>query len=173
MTYRRALVRAAVFLLFFVNHCFGVQSSTTEQADELEPFRVEISLDAASHNAYVASLRSAKSNMPLLELRVQPTFDTANDVANWEVGVYRLTGRASDRDRNLLAPIANWHGLQPFLIVAGAEQYYGRRRVIERNGIRCVLQILQEDAEESRVLPGSHVLRSVKLSVEITASSAK
>lgn len=135
-------------------------------ATPFKPVSFHIELDAVQHNAYVASIRN-NNGMPVYELRLDPVFDVANDVTGWDVSVFDLQQDHLSDQRNLLAPRGNWHGLQPFMIRAGGNDVFGRKRTVSGDGISCVIEVIEQKTLPSEVLPGARVFESARILLQL------
>jgi hypothetical protein len=165
---RRFVCRASLALAALMTPC---PSTAAEGAAEIQSYAVHITLDARSHNSHIARVTGALRRVGF-ELRVLPEFDAAGAIEGWEVGLYD----GPDSDRNLLAPVDTWHGMQPFILAAGdmtARSAEHGDRLIRSPGFECRIEILSQQTRPSDLWEGRVVFESLELRITLSLPESR
>jgi hypothetical protein len=169
----KALAIGAVMLSALLSPTLRAETAGQTQVSE-QLIKLNIALDAETHNAYVTLFRQRSQHFEPLELRVEPQFDASDQVSGWDIDLHQL-----GKHRNLLAPVANWHGLQAFMIspadIDGSRSsVYPKRRVIPVYGmpLDCVIEIIGGETTQSAADPSVKVPKSVNLSIQLLPKEA-
>ena len=140
-------------------------------ADDAWPVKVQVDVNAESHNSHTVWLRDPKSPLSHLELRVTPLFNDADEVIGWDVELVKFSDQTGNPGPNLLAPKGNWHGWQSFMI--RPTDLGESRRDIRRNGFRCTITVLGSETKSSRATPKLTVFESLRLQIELAVDQQK
>ena len=145
----------------------------TLESDPLQPSavaRIEISLHGVDRYEYKLRPVRAGKETKTLAIELIPEFCVGHEIIGWDVDIHTISLSAGTRSRNLLEPEGNWHGLQPFMILAqdiDRSTEFNSRRDFWVGAFHFVVEISGGRTKLSTGDPTEPVIESLQLAVEV------
>ncbi|SRR6266568_618207 len=166
MTRSNKAIAGAISLLLLTA---DASSGGSKSAVQIVPFRAEVSFsEGCSANAWIGHIESAPGEAAY-ELVIEPQDGGRARTSGWEVSLYD----SEDRKTNLLAPLADWHGLQPFHFVprdfrSGPEKSaFGVRRTIKVEGRGLVVELEVKESTVAALAGGNYAFTDLRVSLAV------